>query len=170
VAWPLVLAALDAQGINTLPVQIAAAATIQVEVGKRWRPVQEGRAHPVRNPRVWALQERYWPSGYFGRGWIQITWADNYREYGQALGVDLLGSPDLALEPETAAAVLALYFKRHKIPRLAANGEWIRVRRAVNGGDNGLQDFLAAVRALSASATPNPPETGEDHVQEHHLG
>jgi len=60
-----------------------------------------------------------------------------------------------------AAGVLALYFRRRKIPRLAANGEWIRVRKAVNGGTNGLQTFLAAVRALSASASPNPPETGE---------
>jgi len=41
VAWPLVLQALDQQGINTLPVQIAAAATIQVEVGKRWQPIRE---------------------------------------------------------------------------------------------------------------------------------
>jgi len=160
VAWPLVLQALDQQGINTLPAQIAAAATIQVEVGKRWQPIRELGSNNYFTRMYEGRQdlgntEPGDGARYCGRGYIQITGRANYREFG------LEDSPEDALGEGVAAGVLALYFRRRKIPRLAAAGEWIRVRKAVNGGTNGLQTFLAAVRALSASASPNPPETGE---------
>ena len=47
----------------------------------------------------------YYP--YFGRGYVQLTWEDNYRKMGDKIGVNLLGSnKDLALDPEIAAEVL----------------------------------------------------------------
>lgn len=43
---------------------------------------------------------------YCGRGYVQLTWRNNYRRAGQRLGIDLEGNPDLAMQVEHAAAIL----------------------------------------------------------------
>lgn len=150
--WPNLLAALDELGINTPAVQIAMAATVAVET-RSFQPIRERRADKVRQPALWASQERYWPSGFYGRGFVQLTWRGNYLDAGEVLGLDLVGNPDLALEPMTAARILARYFLGRGIPAAAEAGDWRKVRRLVNGGTNGLEDFLAAVKALQEAAS-----------------
>lgn len=152
--WPLVVEALAEFGIVDEAVQIAAAATIGVETGS-FLPIPEygtgweyegrddlGNTEPGDGPR------------YKGRGLIQLTGRDNYRSYGDLLGVDLEGNPDLALEDRTSARILALYFATHgldpKIPESARQGRWQRVRELINGGHNGLDLFLRFVESLQA--------------------
>ena len=48
---------------------------------------------------------------YRGRGFNQITFRNTYKEYGDKMGVDLEGNPDLLNKPEYAAEALALFFK-----------------------------------------------------------
>ena len=43
---------------------------------------------------------RYFP--YYGRGYVQLTWQNNYRTYSSLLGVDRVNNPDLVLELENA--------------------------------------------------------------------
>ena len=45
---------------------------------------------------------------YYGRGFIGLTWAQNYKKMGKAIGVGdkLYLTPDLALEPEYATKIL----------------------------------------------------------------
>lgn len=43
---------------------------------------------------------------YCGRGYVQLTWKVNYQKAGKALGVDLVGNPDLAMTPSVAANVM----------------------------------------------------------------
>jgi putative chitinase len=47
---------------------------------------------------------RYYP--WYGRGYVQLTWEENYRKMGRLLGVDLLGNLDLAMDPHIAAAIM----------------------------------------------------------------
>lgn len=47
----------------------------------------------------------YWRDGWFGRGMVQITHKDNYEKLGDALGVDLVGNRDLALDLNVSAAI-----------------------------------------------------------------
>ena len=47
---------------------------------------------------------------YRGRGFIQLTGKDNYKLVGEMIGVDLVGNPDLMLNPNIAAAASAAYF------------------------------------------------------------
>jgi hypothetical protein len=161
--WPLVHAALTARGIADRPVQIAALATIGVETGS-FRPIPEIASGDAYEGRA-DLGNTQPGDGrrYKGRGFIQITGRANYRTYGDALGVDLVGDPDLALDPEIAARIFAVYFTNHYIrwepaPHplmscvdLARAGEWRGVRVAVNGGTNGLTLFLGIVSTLEAS-------------------
>jgi predicted chitinase len=149
--WPNLAAALAEQGIDTLAVEVAAAATVAIETSA-FLPIHERRADPKKQPKLWATQERYWPSGYYGRGFIQLTWRGNYLDAGEALGLDLVGMPELALDSSVAARILALYFKGHGIPAAAEAGDWKRVRRLVNGGLPDFDRFLRAVQALQESA------------------
>ena len=99
---------------------------------------------------------------YKGRGFIQVTGRSNYTTYGNRLGVDLVGNPDLALDPDIASRIFADYFINHVVqwPRgtgplvncvdLARARDWRGVRFAVNGGFNGLDRFLAMVNGLLA--------------------
>jgi putative chitinase len=46
---------------------------------------------------------------YIGRGYIQLTGRANYARYGQMVGKDLLGNPELLSDPATAAEVSVKY-------------------------------------------------------------
>jgi predicted chitinase len=139
-AWPLVCEALDLFGINAPMVQVGMAATIAMETGN-FLPIKEKLANPA-NASLYKAQMRYWPSGYYGRGYIQLTWQKNYAAAGKALGVDLLGSPGLALEPAIAAKIAAWFFKANGIHCACNEQDWRNVRRAVNG-PNYLADVAA---------------------------
>ena len=83
---------------------------------------------------------------YKGRGFIQLTGRDNYRDIGAAIGVDLVDNPDLALDPMIAATILAEFLKRAEatIRFALAEQDLTSAREAVNGGTYGLSEFKAA--------------------------
>jgi predicted chitinase len=154
--WPAVYASCAAQGLTDCPTMIAVVATIGTEVGS-FAPINEfggtayftkmyegrkdlGNIHPGDGAR------------YHGRGFIQLTGRANYAKYGQLLGVPLENDPDLALTASVAAAVLALYFKDRGLAAVARAGDWEGVRRGVNGGLNGWDQFSGLVQALETAA------------------
>lgn len=49
---------------------------------------------------------------YRGRGYVQLTGKDNYQTYGDLIGKDLIGNPDLANDPEVARDIAIAYFKQ----------------------------------------------------------
>ena len=100
------------------------------------------------------------------------------QHYGKAVddlwqaggAIDLVARPEDALDPDVAAAVMALFFRDHGIPEMAEAQNWAGVRQAVNGGFNGWQVFADAVEALKAiplhpeapAPTPDPtPPPGD---------
>jgi len=48
---------------------------------------------------------------YRGRGFIQITGKDMYKQVGDKIGVDLVSNPDLANDPEIAAKIVPAFFQ-----------------------------------------------------------
>lgn len=151
--WPLVWGKLAKHGVDSIPSQAGAAATITVECPP-WRPVSEWGEHPEYDtgPKAARLGNTSEADGdgqlYEGRGFIQLTGRANYERYGRLLGVPLLREPDLALDPEVAAEVFALYWRERGCAAACDAGDWRLARRLVNGGYNGWERFAAAVRAL----------------------
>ncbi len=72
--------------------------TVKWETANTYQPVTEyGSQKYLRS-------KRYYP--YIGRGYVQLTWEWNYKQFGERIGVDLVGNPDLANDPEIAWKVL----------------------------------------------------------------
>lgn len=135
--------ALEEAGIYSDLTMIGICATVRVEVGRTFKPVEEnasGNAYEGRKD-----LGNYVPGDgrkYKGRGFIQLTGRANYENYGKKFGIDLICNPELALQPEISAKILAQYFKDRKCNVACDKQDWPRVRLLVNGGDNGLPEFL----------------------------
>jgi putative chitinase len=77
---------------------------------------------------------------YRGRGPIQITGRANYEKYGDLLGVDLVGNPDLAATPQFAFATAGLFWKLNGLNELADVQDFTAITKRINGGLNGLPE------------------------------
>jgi putative chitinase len=82
-----------------------------------------------------------------GRGLIQITGRANYHACGVALGLDLVGQPELLEQPGNACRSAAWFWQTHGLNALADAGDQERITRRINGGTNGLADRLALFEA-----------------------
>ncbi len=86
-------------------------------------------------------------SKYRGRGYIQLTWKNNYRDIGTAMGRNFVDNPEQVAQREVAAEIVVQWFSNPRmkgaqsgVPR---NNQWNNVRavtRSVNGGTLGLSD------------------------------
>lgn len=140
-----------AMGVG-LPTQIAyVLATTQWETAQTFKPVKEA----FWLSETWRKNNlRYYP--YYGRGYVQLTWKNNYKTYSDLIGRDMVAAPDIALEPAVALFTLVHGFKTgvftgRKISDYIADGRtnFIEARRCINGTDHAndiaqlAQDFLA---------------------------
>lgn len=132
-------------------------ATAFHETGRRMQPVREGFASTDegairavtrlfkrgRISRNYALRSKRTGQSYFGRGYVQLTWEENYARLGKKLDIDLLNQPSLALDPVVSTDILirgcveGLYTPGHDLKRyfnekLTAP---VGARRIVNGKD-----------------------------------
>jgi len=94
---------------------------------------------------------------YRGRGAIQITGRANYKKYGDLLGVDLVGNPDLAATPQYALSTAGIFWKLNGLNELADVQDFITITKRINGGLNGLAErqkyYEIAKNVLGAEET-----------------
>jgi len=121
-----------------------------------WDPVREGFANS--NEEAISVVTKLYNSGrishnyalphtngnsYYGRGYVQITWPENYRKMGKRLSISLYENPDLALERGIAAKLLVVgmiegtYTGRKLDDYGSINGSFdaYNARRIINGLD-----------------------------------
>lgn len=81
---------------------------------------------------------------YCGRGLIQITGRNNYRQCSLGLFGDerLLTLPELLEQPQWAAESAAWFWEQNGLNALADRDQFNSITRRINGGLNGLQDRL----------------------------
>jgi putative chitinase len=49
---------------------------------------------------------------YYGRGYVQLTWKENYERFSRELDIDLVNNPSLALQYDIAADILVIGMKK----------------------------------------------------------
>jgi len=134
------------QGLG-LPAQTAyVLATVEWETARKFKPVRE--AYWLSES--WRRQNlRYYP--YYGRGYVQLTWRENYEKYTARLrerfperaeGIDLVADPDQAMVPEYALFILVDGFRTgaftgKKLTDYVneAKTDFINARRCINALD-----------------------------------
>lgn len=83
---------------------------------------------------------------YRGRGVIQLTGKENYTNCGNALGVDLISSPDLLLTQKYAALSAGWFWNKRDLNSIADLGmtdpAFVSITKKINGGTIGLQERI----------------------------
>lgn len=94
---------------------------------------------------------------YIGRGLIQVTGKENYTHCGEALGIDLIGSPQLLEEPRYAVLSAGWFWNKKGLNALADEGtsnSFEVMTKRINGGLLGLDDrkskMIEVLKALGA--------------------
>ena len=77
---------------------------------------------------------------YRGRGLLQITGKNNYRDMGKLLGRDLLANPGLAADADIGTMTALAFWKSRGCNEAADSDDCEAVTRLINGGTNGLAD------------------------------
>lgn len=139
---PHILSAMDEFAINTPARQAAFLSQVGHESGglhyvvEIWGPTDAQRRYEGRID----LGNTEPGDGYKfkGRGLIQTTGRTNYKATGDALGVDLIGGPELLADFALAARSAAWYWKQHGLNELADVGDFLTITHRINGGYNGL--------------------------------
>jgi putative chitinase len=79
---------------------------------------------------------------YRGRGYIQITGKDGYRNTGLRAGMDLVARPEMAIETANALRIACAFWKWKDLNPLCDLRKFEEVTRRINGGLIGYQDRL----------------------------
>lgn len=79
---------------------------------------------------------------YYGRGFVQITWFENYEAFGHMLHIDLLNRPELALQIDYAADIAVLGMQKGAFTGVGLSKYFnnkttdaVNARKIVNGLD-----------------------------------
>lgn len=101
-------------------------------------------------------QAEYWDTGYYGRGYVQLTHYDNYLAMGTVFGLDLVTDPDAALEPELSAKILVFGMMSGSFTGKPLSNyinqfkkDFVNARRVVNGTDQAQLISEYAVTVLN---------------------
>ena len=163
---PLVLQATQQYHV-TDPAQIAyILGTMETE--EPFKPIEEG-------PDDFKLSGA--AGNYYGRGFVQLTWDSNYRKLGNVLKVDLVGHPELALDPAIAAKVIVVgmrdgLFSSAKLGDYihGSHHDYIGARDIVNDSDKRpataaqAERYLKALSGCTAITTPGSGGNGKPGV------
>ena len=115
-------------------------ATAFHETAHTMRPLREygrgrGRRYGRRDPQT--------RKTYYGRGYVQLTWKNNYKKAGNKLGHDFVNNPDLVMGQALAAQILYAgsiegWFTGKKLSDYIKPGrdpDYVNARRIINGTD-----------------------------------
>jgi putative chitinase len=163
-------------------------ATVFHETGGKMACVREGfassdaRARKVVSGRTYGKPDPKTGHVYYGRGYVQLTWAGNYDKMGKVIERDLLNNPDAALIPHVAAEILMEGMFKGKTGAGDFTGKSLEdyfnesvedpigARKIINGLDKAkliagyYKNFLDALRAAEVSFAHPPVAQAEAKV------
>lgn len=140
-------------------------ATVLAEVGRNMRPVREtfatsdAQARARLRHKAYAQSQPPFGHAYYGRGYVQLTWKDNYALQEQKIGEPLVEFPDRALQTNIAVRILVEGMMAgdfnghgHGLPFYVndTNIDFVQARRTVNILDRAVEIAGYATKFLDA--------------------
>lgn len=140
-------------------------ATVKHECADRWEPIEEfgrGKGRKYGKPTLIKVNGKNEYRTYYGRGYVQTTWLDNYLRMGEAIGLGrrLAEEPWLALDPAISYKLASVGMHRglYTAKKLsdyinATRCDYVNARRIINGIDEAdaiagyARKFEAVLRA-----------------------
>ena len=83
-----------------------------------------------------------------GRGVIQLTGRDEYKNCGDALKLNLIDFPDNLLVPQYAALSAGWFWNKKGLNELADSMDIETMTKRINGGNLGLQDRINKIQKV----------------------
>lgn len=121
-------------------------ATAHHETDRRMQPIEEygkGKGRPY-GSNIKMNRTRYFDTDnrFYGRGFVQLTWYENYEKAGKKLGINLIKNPEKSLELKYATQIMFLgmmegWFTGKKLSDYFNDnkGDVYNARRIINGTD-----------------------------------
>lgn len=102
---------------------------------------------------------------YRGRGFIQLTGKAAYAKAGTALGLDLVGSPDLAATPKVAARIAGWFWQANNLNKIVApDANEVPTTDMNQEIDmNEKDDLIAGTKAINGGLIGEPERLMELH-------
>ncbi len=140
----VILAEWEDRGLTDLRWLAYMFATVKWETAHTMQPIEEygkGEGH------TYGIPDPETGHAYYGRGFVQLTWKENYAKMSKLLGVDLVKNPDLALNELIATQILFEGMLKaesgvgdftHRCLEQYFNDteeDWVNARRIINGTD-----------------------------------
>lgn len=114
-------------------------ATVRRECANTWEPIEEfGKGKGKKYGRPDPMTGKV----YYGRGYVQITWAEVYKRIGKAIGVDLYHDPQQALHYDVAYKIMSCGMRLGGFTGIGLNRyihgdvcDYVSARKIINGTD-----------------------------------
>lgn len=132
-------------------------ATVKHECAGTWQPIAEygkgaGRKYgtPDEHGRV-----------YYGRGYVQLTWKENYQAMSKVCGLDLVASPDSAMVPHIAYRIMSHGMRRGSFTGVGLGTyiyndhcDYLHARKIINGMDcaEKIAGYATAIETMLRAA------------------
>lgn len=104
------LSVFDASCITDIRWRAYMLATVLHETASTMQPIEEyGKGSKYDYGKKLTMKRKPYTTPdklYYGRGYVQLTWYENYQNMGKVLGLPLLEQPELLLSPAISAKVM----------------------------------------------------------------
>ncbi|MEO6539789.1 MAG: glycoside hydrolase family 19 protein [Ferruginibacter sp.] len=120
--------------------------TTHHETAATMQPIEEfgkGRSRPY-GKKLKMSRKPYTNTGniFYGRGFVQLTWYENYEKAGKKLNLDFINNPEKVMDLQNATKIMFLgmaegWFTGKKLGDYftATKEDWVNARRIINGLD-----------------------------------
>jgi putative chitinase len=85
---------------------------------------------------------------YIGRGLIQLTGKETYKNCSDGIGVDLINNPDLLSDPKYAALSAGWFWNKRNLNASSDLMDIVGITKKINGGVIGLEDRKAKINKV----------------------
>lgn len=134
-------------------------ATVKWECGGTWKPIAE---FDKGTGKKYGLPDKDTGKVYYGRGYVQLTWKENYAAMGRVFGLDFANEPDLVMRPEVAYQIMSYGMRKGSFTgvKLAMYihddvCDYLHGRKIINGMDKAdlIAGFAVKIEAMLKEAS-----------------